>query len=247
MEDVRPSCRALITGFTRVVCSVCGRRFRKGEGMHRVRGFTGIVLGITLLVALAFGTGVADAQEPGTQQGESVKLQLTPSRDSGVSGTATLTNVKDGVEVTLDMSGLPEAGVEHINHFHGGGTCADDRAGNTAPVTIPLANVVAQDDGTGSTTTVIENTSLAKLFDSSEERFILLHAKTEEGEGIPPGISCADLKPSLLAEATTPRETTAKERLPSSGGLPAGSVLLPAMTLLLGLGTLAYASLRRRG
>jgi Cu/Zn superoxide dismutase len=220
-------------------------RTKEGKDMHRTLGLTSAVLG-SILVALGLLAGAAYAQEPGTQPGESVKLQLTPSRNSGVSGTATLTNVKSGVEVTLDMHNLPEAGVEHINHFHGGGTCADDRAGNTAPVTIPLDNVEAKEDGTGSATTTIPDTTLAQLFDPSEERFILLHAKTEEGGGIPPGIACADLDPSLLAEATSPGETTAKERLPSSGGLTAGSVLLPAAVLLLGMAALGYALVRRR-
>jgi hypothetical protein len=48
------------------------------------------------LASLALG-GSALAQET-----ESVNLQLTPSRDSGVSGTATLTNVEGGVEVQLN-------------------------------------------------------------------------------------------------------------------------------------------------
>jgi hypothetical protein len=40
------------------------------------------------------------------------------------------------------MQNLPEAGIKHINHIHAGGTCADDRAGRTAPVTIPLKRLV---------------------------------------------------------------------------------------------------------
>ena len=55
-----------------------------------------------------------------------------------MSGTATLTDVEGGVRVELDMRGLPEAGIEHINHIHAGGTCTADRAGNVAPATIPL-------------------------------------------------------------------------------------------------------------
>ena len=214
--------------------------------MRRPRWLTYLALAGSMVLASTLAIGVAEAREPGTQTGDSVKLQLTPSRDSGVSGTATLTNVKSGVEVTLDMQNLPEAGVEHINHFHGGGTCADDRAGNTAPITIPLNNVRAEEDGTGSATTTIPDTTLAQLFDPSEERFILLHAKTEEGGGVPPGIACADLTPSLLAESTTSGESTAKESLPSSGGLPTGLLLLPALALLLGSSTLGYAVLRRR-
>ena len=173
--------------------------------MYRLKRLAGVVFCATLLISLVL-SGSAIAQ--GTQ---SAQVQLTPSRDSGVSGTATLTDVEGGVEVELDMRGLPEAGVEHINHIHGGGTCADDRAGRTAPVTIPLNAVVANEDGTGSATTTIEDVSVAQLFSTDQERFILVHAKTEKGQGVPPGISCADL----------PQRTGngGFETLPVSGGL----------------------------
>lgn len=48
---------------------------------------------------------------------------------------------------------------------------------------------------TGSATTTIEDVSAAQLFGEDKERFILLHAETIEGEGVPPGIACADLAP----------------------------------------------------
>jgi len=131
----------------------------------------------------------------GAQEDQTVEVSLTESRDSGVSGTATLEDVKSGVKVTLEMQNLPEAGIKHINHIHAGGTCADDRAGRTAPVTIPLKTITAQKDGTGSATTTIEDVSVAQLFGEDKERFILLHAETREGEGVPPGIACADLAP----------------------------------------------------
>jgi len=129
---------------------------------------------------------------------QTVEVNLTQSRDSGVSGTATLEDVKGGVKVTLQMQNLPEVGIKHINHIHAGGTCANDRAGRTAPVTIPLKTITAQKDGTGSATTTIKDISVAQLFGENKERFILLHAEAKKGEGVPPGIACADLAP--LAE-----------------------------------------------
>jgi Cu/Zn superoxide dismutase len=160
--------------------------------VYQAARFAGFALGIALLAAVIVG-GSAFAQEDQTME-----VNLTQSRDSGVSGTATLEDVEGGVEVTLQMQNLPEAGIKHINHIHAGGTCADDRAGRTAPVTIPLEAITAQDDGTGSATTTIEDVSVAQLFGEDKERFILLHAETKEGEGVPPGIACADLAP--LAE-----------------------------------------------
>ena len=179
-------------------------------------------LGIAFLAALVL-EGSAFAQE-----GQGARLQLSPSRGSGVSGTASLEGVQGGVEVTLKMRNLPRPGVKHINHIHAGGTCADDRAGRTAPVTIPLKTIVAQEDGTGSATTTIEDVSVGQLFGEDKERFILFHAETKEGEGVPPGIACADLAP-----------------LPDTGGTQPAALLLAGAIPALGVAAILFA-LRRR-
>jgi hypothetical protein len=147
-----------------------------------VNGSTGLAAGAVLggavlLAFLALGGGAL------AQETDSMSLQLTPSRDSGVSGTATLTDVEGGVRVELDMRGLPEAGIEHINHFHAGGTCTADRAGNVAPATIPLKNIVAKEDGTGSGTTTLKDVTLDQLFDPAKERYIApsLRGRTRRG------------------------------------------------------------------
>jgi Cu/Zn superoxide dismutase len=186
--------------------------------VFRLKRVVSIIFGATLLASLVLA-GSALAKED-----KSVQLQLTPSRDSGVSGTATLTDVEDGVKVELHMRDLPKAGVKHINHIHGGGTCADDRAGRTAPVTIPLNTVVANADGTGSATTTIDDVTLAQLLGKDQHRFILLHAKVEKGQGVPPGISCADL-PQRSSNTTF-------EDLPSSGGISPTALLVFPLVLL---------------
>jgi Cu/Zn superoxide dismutase len=191
--------------------------------MQRLRRLTGVALSIALLAALALAAG-AGAQE---QQG--MPIQLTQSRGSGVSGTATLKDVESSVEVTLEMQNLPEAGVKHINHIHAGGTCADDRAGDTAPVTIPLKTVVAQEDGTGSATTTLEDVTTAQLFKKDKERFILFHAKAKEGGGVPPGIACGDLAP-----------------LPETGGVRPATLLLAGVILVFGAAA-GLLTLRRSG
>jgi hypothetical protein len=157
-----------------------------------------------------------------------MQVQLTQSRDSGVSGTATLEDVEGGTQVALNMQGLPEPDVEHMNHIHGGGTCADDRAGRTAPVTIPLKTIVAKEDRTGSATTTIEDVTVAQLFAQDKERFILFHAKAEEGGGVPPGIACADFAP-----------------LPDTGGMPLAAALLAGGILALGSAAVVSALGRR--
>jgi Cu/Zn superoxide dismutase len=199
--------------------------------VFRSKRMVSIILGATLFAALVL-SGSAYAQEE-----KSVQLNLTPSRDSGVSGKATLTDVEDGVKVELHMRDLPEAGVKHINHIHGGGTCADDRAGRTAPVTIPLNTVAANADGTGSATTTIKDVTLDQLLGDDQHRFILLHAKVEEGQGVPPGISCAD-----LPQKST---NTTFENLPSSGGMPPKVLLIIPLVLLV-VSTSAMLGLLRR-
>src|ERR671917_83446 len=201
--------------------------------MYRARRLGGAALAITMFGVLVLTLSAS----AGAQEDQTMEVSLTESRDSGVSGTATFEDVEGGVEVTLEMQNLPEAGIKHINHIHAGGTCADDRAGRTAPVTIPLETITAQDDGTGSATTTIEDISPAQLFGEDKERFILLHAETIEGEGVPPGIACADLVPtaakgaSLNEETTMIGETTMMDSdfLPASGG---PSILLPIAALL---------------
>jgi LPXTG-motif cell wall-anchored protein len=85
-------------------------------------------------------------------------------------------------------------------------------------VTIPLETITAQDDGTGSATTTIEDISIAQLFGKDKERFILLHAETKKGEGVPPGIACADLV-----------------HLPDTGGIRPATLLLAGAISILGV------------
>jgi Cu/Zn superoxide dismutase len=198
----------------------------RGRMMYRARRLSGVALAITMFAALALALSAsAEAQED-----QIVEVNLTQSRDSGVSGTATLEDVEGGVQVTLEMQNLPEAGIKHINHIHAGGTCADDRAGRTAPVTIPLETITAQDDGTGSATTTIEDVAVDQLFGEDKERFILLHAETKEGEGVPPGIACADLAP-----------------LPDTGGIRLGTLFLAGAISILGVAAGLFMLQRRIG
>ena len=216
--------------------------------MRAVKWLGGVVLVSTLLVVTAFGSSVS-AQ----QSGDTEELELAEQNNSGVSGTATLRDVDGGVEVTLNMQGLPEAGVEHINHFHGGGRCADYEAGEDIPITIPLTTVIANQDGTGSASTTLPDVTLDQLLDQRQERIIVFHAKQEEGVAVPPPIACADVNPITEVTTTKTEQTARKEStggpLPKSGGPVvswAPSVVLPAAGLVLGVGVLAFAVLRRR-
>lgn len=193
----------------------------------------GALLAVGLLTALVVGSAWA-------QGSNSQTLELTPSRDSGVSGTATLTEVGGQLQVQLNVQGLPEDGVEHIAHIHTDATCTDDRADQGGPVEFPLEDVVAQGNAGSSTATL--DTTLSDLSDGTE-RYVNVHAENT-GEGVPPGVACADLAfAGMQGGEQTMRGSTVP--LPQSGGVtPTG--LLPAAAVILGSGILAFAVLRRR-
>jgi Cu/Zn superoxide dismutase len=149
-------------------------------------------------------------QEVTSIRAPSTTISLTPSRDSGVSGTATLTETPGGLEVKLDIQNLigEEVGTEHIAHIHEGGTCADDRAGNGAPVRYPLSSVVTAQDGTGTSTTVLQGGLTLNQLSSGDPKYINVHA-AQTGSETPPGIACGDLSPSGGDITTSGGETTA--------------------------------------
>src|ERR671921_643740 len=136
--------------------------------MHRASRLPLVGVGLTVALwfaalALSAGVGAQERRQADRPRGEAAQVAevtLTPSRGSGVRGSATLKGVAGGVKVT-----------------------------------IPLKTITAQKDGTGSATTTIKDVSLAQLFREDRERFILLHAEAKKGEGVPPGIACADLAP----------------------------------------------------
>lgn len=120
-------------------------------------------------------------------------LDLTPSRDSGVSGTAVLTENPGALVVTLNLQHLGTApGTEHLAHIHEGGTCEDDRAGNGAPAEYLLNPVVTQPDGGGSSTTMLEGVTLEQL-ETGTEKYVNVDAERTRGDVVPPGIACADI------------------------------------------------------
>ena len=140
------------------------------------------------------GETTAARGEVTTAQFASTNLTLTPSGDSGVSGNANITDTPGGVEVALDVQGLlTQPGTEHVAHIHEGGTCADERAGNGAPVLYPLDPLVAKEDGTASSATSLDAVTLEQLT-SGAPKYVNVHAEpTGEAGVVPPGIACADI------------------------------------------------------
>jgi hypothetical protein len=188
------------------------------------RTMLGVAAAVALLTAAFVGT--AFAQSSGSQT-----VQLTPSRGSGVTGTATLTDTGGGVQVAVQVQGAPAG--EHPAHIHAGATCADDRAGQGAPVEFPLNNVVVGNDGSGSSTTVVSGVTVAGLFSGDQARYINVHA-LPEGQGVPPGIACAD----LVSTGVT---------MPATGGISPLALALYGGVALVSLGAATtFLALRTR-
>lgn len=169
----------------------------------------GAPLGV-LLVAAGLSLGAVSAPK---SPEETAGVPLSPVGGSGVSGTATFTDVDSGVEVTLDVQNLPEPGGTYLAHIHPG-TCAgepeggiDDHAhhhGSTGDhshvhhhngvgeIEHPLTPLVPEPGGNASGATTIEGVTVADLF-SEEDFHVNVHAEAPGSEG-PPAMVCADLQ-----------------------------------------------------
>ncbi len=139
------------------------------------------------------------------------------------------------------MQGLPQDGVSHLAHIHSGATCADDRADQGGPVEFPLESVTAM-GGMGSSTTMIPNVTLSQLFDGTQ-RYVNVHAE-KMGEGIPPGVACADLTTSMSGgQGQMMGQGQAQQPLPGTGG--PSLVGLSAIALLVSSGLVGAYAIRR--
>lgn len=160
-----------------------------------------LLVGLVLMLASCGGGGGTSSSGGGgggeettsTEAAASRTVELTPSGNSGVSGTATLSDTTSGVEVQLTFRHIMEPpGIEHLAHIHEGATCEDDRAGNGAPVLYPLTPVRIEQNMGASSTTTLEGVTVDQLFSGTSPKYINVHAQ-QSGEEVPPGISCADL------------------------------------------------------
>ena len=100
-----------------------------------------VILRLTVLPMLAAAlflvvTGCGDGASQGPQghtslehtapHGEdSAAVELRPTNDSGVSGTATFTKADGGVRVRLNLLGLPRPRASYLSHIHPG-ACGDE-------------------------------------------------------------------------------------------------------------------------
>jgi hypothetical protein len=140
------------------------------------------------------------------------EVELAPMNDSGVTGTAIFTDVAEGVQVDLEVQGLPDPNASYLTHIHPG-TCADEQGGEEehdsnhegehadhdegaeydegtmAEIEYPLPPIISDPEGRGTTTTVLGGVTIEQLF-SGSPKYINVHA---EGPGTPPAVACSPL------------------------------------------------------
>src|SRR4051794_10734187 len=148
------------------------------------------------------------------ETGNFAQVQLAPLNGSGVTGTASFTDVAQGVRVDLSVQGLPDPNASYLTHIHPG-VCADEEQGGEeeheapheddhadhdqgdehneegtmAEIEYPLPPITPDSEGRGTTTTVLEGVTVEQLF-SDNPKYINVHA---EGSGNPPAIACSPL------------------------------------------------------
>jgi hypothetical protein len=117
-----------------------------------------------------------------------VEVGLEAKAESGITGTATVLPVSDGVEVALDLNGLT-AGQTYMSHIHRG-TCDDDRG-----VVAPLDDIAADGETARGTTTIGQS----MLDPSAASLFIQVHG----ADGTP--VACGGIPAEAgLTELKTP-------------------------------------------
>jgi hypothetical protein len=163
-----------------------------------------------IFLLVGCGGGASQAEHDHAPQKKSATLDLRPEHDSGVSGTVSFGDISEGVIVKLELRGLPKPDAFYLAHIHPG-TCAEAVAGgaeeqgarhedehdhaepgaaNGGEIEHPLSQVRSDSEGSGSSTTTLRDTSLAKLF-SGGAKHVNVHAA---GSGDPPILSCAELR-----------------------------------------------------
>ncbi len=165
----------------------------------------GVPLGVILV-----GSGLVLAVAPAFRSPPTVEVALVPKADSGVSGAASFTDTSGGIEVGLDVRGLPDPGTIYLAHTHPG-SCAggpvragEDHAhghhrGNAdepaGEIEHPLTPVVADPKGNGSSTTVLKGVTVADLL-SGEQFYVNVHAESSDSKRLPDSVACGDLRRS---------------------------------------------------
>ena len=206
------------------------QRHRWSDWRWRAIAFASLVA----LAAAAFQPSVAAQDE------DSLTIPLKEYKNSGVSGTASLTARGDETRVSMELSGDPVTG-NHPTHIHTG-TCADFDPDPTYPLTTVILDEVS-DEGVSETT--VEDVRLNDLLRA--DYVILVHKSAEELTNY---YVCGDIKvsASVMGSPDAGVGAAAADTFPLPVALGVLAVLAAASAagLLLRGGSRAVGGLRQR-
>ena len=98
-----------------------------------VGALTPSLVGLALMMVVLSGCGVASrlSQEELAKgrSTSSIRLELTPTNDSGVSGSANFTQAATVTRLELELRGLPQPNEIYLSHVHPG-SCEDEEHSN---------------------------------------------------------------------------------------------------------------------
>jgi hypothetical protein len=165
----------------------------------------------TPLGVILVGSGLMLGAAPALQTPTTVEVALVPGDGSSVTGTATFTDASGGVEVALDVGGLPDPGKTYLAHIHPG-SCIGEPArtgedhahghhhGNADEpadkIEHPLRPVVLDAWGDGSSDTLIKGVTVTQLFSGEPGLYTNVHAESSGSEEMPASVVCGDLRKS---------------------------------------------------
>ena len=226
-----------------------------------------LILGAIVVVFTAALTGIAAAQGA---PGATAQLQ---DKDGNPVGNATFTEGPNGVTInaTLQPGQQAVSPGEHGIHIHEKGSISPDfeAAGKhfnptgaqhgfnnpQGPHEGDLENIFVNDDGSASYTTTDDRITLSGGQNSildSDGSALVIHESADDYQTDPSGdsgdrVAAGIIRAAATGEATTAAGSTTGRPLPSSGGVGLGepSVLLPTVSMLVGLGLLGFTVLRR--
>jgi Cu/Zn superoxide dismutase len=183
-----------------------------------------LLVGLALMMFVLSGCGVTSrASQDDVAKGRStssIRLELPPTNNSGVSGSATFTQAATGTRVELELRGLPEPNEIYLAHVHPG-SCEDEEHSDApesetadyhsheyrhqghADAQVQEENYEVTADGIEYPLTPVESnaagegSSTTVLDDVAlgellwhESRYLNIHAA---GSGDPPQLACGDL------------------------------------------------------
>ena len=139
----------------------------------------------SIVVGVGLSLAVLAACAPMGKASKTVTLSstgaLATNEPSKVTGTAEIAVLGDGTtKLTLMLSGMV-AGSKHAAHIHIG-SCV-----NQGGVAVPLPDVIAGADGSGSSEKIIQTGSIPAA------AYVNVHQKGSD-EGVGGGIACGDIK-----------------------------------------------------